>query len=705
MKQSLNTHDIYALVQELKNWIGFRVLNIYDIDLKTICIKFNSVESKKKYLIIESGTKFYSLDNFTAIKDIPGSFCSKLRKHLNNKRLESINQVNIDRVVDLQFGTNELAFHLIGEFYASGNIIFTDHEYKILTLLHPHTYKINESKETKEESIINTQIKVSVGNIYPFDYSTQKIDLNQDSIKEMFETNLPLVEKKIKLKQFIPKLPIIKFSLNVIEHSFKKISIDMSQKISNQTKFEDIFYSSEKINQFIDEVKILFETKKFTGFKTVDNFYPFEYSHLNLKELKSLEKYETFLKATSIFFQTIKPIETKEIIKTKQAEIKLSKQEKVIYNIEQQVKSMEENIKKIENQIDTITSNLGILEEIFSQANNINPSNPIINVKNENLNLIGMCPYKKLIKLKLTNYDFEFDYSKSVFVNLEKLFEKNKKIKDKNQNAILLLEKEKKKLIKKEFNTNTNPNPNTETNLDDNFIKGQIKSNWFEQFNWFFTSDNLLFISGKTADQNELLVKKYLEQDDLYIHSDTFGSGSGILKNSLKINNIHEICPKSLIESGTFLISHTKSWSLGSPDSAYWVKPSQVSKTPESGEYITKGSFIIRGQKNPIPVSRMELGFGIVFKVIGKEGFVGVLEKDDKIEYALPIVSTYSAQYNYKFKVKIIPGTQKIKKALPEVIYYFIKKATHQEIQSIKKISNDSIQKVLISGIRFVIQK
>lgn len=47
MKQSLNTHDIYVLVSELSKWIGYRVLNVYDINSKTICIKFNTQESKK----------------------------------------------------------------------------------------------------------------------------------------------------------------------------------------------------------------------------------------------------------------------------------------------------------------------------------------------------------------------------------------------------------------------------------------------------------------------------------------------------------------------------------------------------------------------------------------------------------------------------------------------------------------------------------
>ena len=52
MKLTLNTHDIYALVTEFKSLEDYRVLNIYDIDSKTICIKLNSNQSEKKYLII-----------------------------------------------------------------------------------------------------------------------------------------------------------------------------------------------------------------------------------------------------------------------------------------------------------------------------------------------------------------------------------------------------------------------------------------------------------------------------------------------------------------------------------------------------------------------------------------------------------------------------------------------------------------------------
>ena len=41
----------------------------------------------------------------------------------------------------------------------------------------------------------------------------------------------------------------------------------------------------------------------------------------------------------------------------------------------------------------------------------------------------------------------------------------------------------------------------------------------------------------------------------------------------------------------------------------------QVSKTAPSGEYLTTGSFMIRGKKNYLPPSYLIMGFGVMFKL------------------------------------------------------------------------------------------
>ena len=737
MKQTYNTHDIYAMVTELTSWIGYRVLNIYDIDSKTICIKFNSEKSEKKYLVIESGTKFYTLANFSATKDFPSSFCSKLRKHINNKRLESIEQVNLDRVIKLQFCIGELSFNIIGEFYASGNIIFTDHQYKILNLVHTFTYNVNsnsnnnsnnnqideintvdkdncgdkDKSKNKDNCKDDTKIKVSVGQIYPFDYATTNIELSVNSVKTMFESNLILIDKKIKLKQFLSKLPIIKYSPNVLEHALKSINIESGKKISSQTRLEEIFDSDEVIKNFIKSIEEMFELKNFTGYKTVDNIYPYAYTHLNL--INSIV-YPNYSSCSSTFWSELKPIETKEEIKKKVIQIKLSKQEKAIFNIEQQINGMDLNICNITSQIDILTENIDLMQEIIASIKNKTHDEikSYFNYTESIVNIVDIQVQKKIIKFNLNGgLIFEIDYANSAWENREILYKKMKKIQDKKSNALVIIQKQQKALEKSNyFKKESTLESTLESNLESiqtnkkYIILGQSKPNWFEQFNWFYTSDNLLFISGKTAEQNELIVGRYMDSMDIYIHSEVFGSGSGVLKNPSKLN-ITESNPSSLIEVGMFIIAHTKAWSTGVPDSAYWVKPEQVSKTPESGEYLTKGSFIIRGHKNSIPVHKMEMGFGILFKVLGYDGFKSCTIITDQIEYAIPVLSTYSSIFEYKFRVKIISGKQKIKKILQDVIGSFLKKSNLYEKEAIKKISNDSIQKVLITGVKFVLGK
>ena len=735
MKQSLNTHDIYVLSNELVFLQGLRVSNIYDIDSKTICIKFNNTCGNKIYLAIESGTKFYLLNNnFTALRDSPTSFCSKLRKHLNNKRLETIRQINLDRVIELKFGSDEYVHYLIGEFYASGNIILTSLDYKILTLIHPHTYDTtcpnqdsnentngmsNEETNNSVNKFVN-KFRVCVGSTYSYEYSTSKLELDPIVLKSMFNDNLVKIDKKIKLKQFISKLPLIKFSLNVIEHAFTIVKINIKQKISSETKFDDIFTDLAQSTQFVDEIKKLFELdfgkNTLNGCITKSNtdIYPYIYAHLDVNEL-IVDK--NFTEISGNYFQALKPIETKDMKKQKETTVKLSKQEKIIWNIEQQIKTMEQNIDLIKNQINLLTTHNEHLSSILDLYVVEGMLRDYSGFDNEFLKIIEFVEYKKVIKFELEGVLFELNYMETIFVGIENLYKKIKKIKSKLLNAYDLLEKQNKTLSKLNFKpklsevsnisetTNTNTNRIIQSELNNTYIvPGQSKPNWFEQFNWFYTSNGLLFISGKTAEQNEQIVKRYMNECDIYIHSDTFGSGSGVIKNPLKLD-IPESSPSSLIECGNFLIAHTKAWENGTSNSAYWVKPSQVSKTPESGEYISKGSFIIRGQKNIIRVDNMELGFGIVFKIVGKEGFVGKVGINDKIEYGIPILATYSATTDYKFKVKVIPGTQKIKKALQDVMSSFMKKTNLSEKEAIKKISNDSIQKVLINKIRFVMIK
>ena len=79
---------------------------------------------------------------------------------------------------------------------------------------------------------------------------------------------------------------------------------------------------------------------------------------------------------------------------------------------------------------------------------------------------------------------------------------------------------------------------------------------WFEKFSWFVTSENYLVIGGKDAQQNESLVKKYMDKGDLFFHCELHGAAVMILKNPSR----GVVPPMSIEECATFEVCHSPSW-------------------------------------------------------------------------------------------------------------------------------------------------
>jgi hypothetical protein len=108
----------------------------------------------KAVILLESANRLHATTFDWPKPSHPGGFTMKLRKHIRQKRLDCVRQVSgqmrsgatflqlgIDRIVDMQFGGDVYACHVILEMYDRGNVILTDHEYNILYLLRWRTDK------------------------------------------------------------------------------------------------------------------------------------------------------------------------------------------------------------------------------------------------------------------------------------------------------------------------------------------------------------------------------------------------------------------------------------------------------------------------------------------------------------------------------------------------------------------------------------
>jgi predicted ribosome quality control (RQC) complex YloA/Tae2 family protein len=199
-----------------------------------------------------------------------------------------------------------------------------------------------------------------------------------------------------------------------------------------------------------------------------------------------------------------------------------------------------------------------------------------------------------LVDLKDTQgktHKIKIDFRKSVSENAEKAYDYSKKLRNKLSGAEKSLKKTKEqieiiKIKEKEEKEKEVLPPKRE------------KLFWFERYRWFISSDGNIVIGGKDIKTNELVVKKYLKENDRYAHAEIQGAPSIIIKSKGINDKKIEISEKTLKEACIFAASFSKAWKQFAEAQAYWVLPEQVSKTPQSGEFVPKGAFIIRGKRN-----------------------------------------------------------------------------------------------------------
>ncbi|MCK4265887.1 MAG: DUF814 domain-containing protein, partial [Thermoplasmata archaeon] len=181
--------------------------------------------------------------------------------------------------------------------------------------------------------------------------------------------------------------------------------------------------------------------------------------------------------------------------------------------------------------------------------------------------------------------------------NASVLYEKAKRAKHKSNGAREALAEAEKELKRKIRKAEKTPKDK----------KQPTKSFWFDRFRWFVSSGGNLVLAGRDTRSNDLVVKKHLKDQDLYAHADLSGAPSVVIKDG------SEASQETLVEACVFAICHSKAWKSGfMSGSAYWVKPDQVSKTPEPGEFLPRGAFIIRGKRNYSKKLDMRLAVGEV---------------------------------------------------------------------------------------------
>ncbi|TWU75235.1 hypothetical protein ED733_005621 [Metarhizium rileyi] len=132
MKQRFSSLDVKVIAHELnQSLVTLRLANVYDLSSKILLFKFAKPDNKKQ-LVVDTGFRCHLTEFARTTAAAPSVFVARLRKLLKTRRLTSVTQVGTDRILEFQFSDGQ--YRLFLEFFASGNILLTDADLKILSL-------------------------------------------------------------------------------------------------------------------------------------------------------------------------------------------------------------------------------------------------------------------------------------------------------------------------------------------------------------------------------------------------------------------------------------------------------------------------------------------------------------------------------------------------------------------------------------------
>jgi len=133
MKESMSSVDTAAIVIELQELIGARVVKAYQPGKEEIRLKLHHKEKGSLDLIIEAGRKIHITKYKRPSPRMPSNFSMYIRKHLSGGRISQIRQYDFDRIVEITVERWDKKLSLIAELLPRGDIVVIEETGKIVS--------------------------------------------------------------------------------------------------------------------------------------------------------------------------------------------------------------------------------------------------------------------------------------------------------------------------------------------------------------------------------------------------------------------------------------------------------------------------------------------------------------------------------------------------------------------------------------------
>ena len=557
MKKEMSAFDVRAVVNEMAVLEGAHMDKIFHWGAGNVLFRLNVQGQGKKELFFSDKKWLYMPEEKPDTPAAPTSFASFLRKYVDNARIGKITQAGFDRIVIVELLKSEAEYKLIFEMFGGGNVLLVL-DGKILNCLIHKTRKDRTVRPGEEYVMPRSRFDPTSSS---FEYFAQILAGSSTDLVRTLAMDVNLGGQ-------------------YAEEICKRTGTAKNAKPAD--------LGPDMINSLYDTMSgIVSSALSSPGavmYRNGDDIVDIAPAELSIYDGYEKEAYGSVSSAIASMIASFRETEEEEFIDPET--------EKLQRRVDRQKETIEEYRTEADDlrlRADSVYANYGKVNELLEVLSAQSKKLTWDKLKEGAMKIpfvSSLDPSKNLVTADLDGMKVTLDYTKNIDANASDIYQRGKEIGEKAVRAEDALKESEEQLERR--------------------LKGFAKAKalaagraqptkqfWFERYKWFITSNGLMVLAGRDAHTNDQVVKKHLKEQDVYVHADVHGAPSVIIKNggTAKDTDLREAC--------VFALTQSKAWSSSVPEgSAFWVWPDQVSKTPQAGEFVPRGAFIIRGKRN-----------------------------------------------------------------------------------------------------------
>ncbi|WP_423751729.1 ribosome rescue protein RqcH [Salinirarus marinus] len=606
-KRELTSVDLAALVTELRGYAGAKVDKAYLYDDDLLRLRMRDFDRGRVELLLEVGdvkrAHVAAPENVPEAPGRPPNFAMMLRNRLSGADLAGVEQFEFDRILVFEFEREDANTKIVVELFGEGNVAVLDENGEVVQSL--------ETVRLKSRT-------VAPGSQYEFPQSRiNPLTMSYEAFVQRMEESDTDVVRTIATQ--------LNFGGLYGEELCSRAGVEKTLDIADagESEYERVYDAISRLAEQLQSGE--FDPRVYLDDDRVVDATPFP-----LEERAGLdsEAYDSFNTALDEYFVRLeRESESEEKQGTTERpdfEAQIEKQRRIIEQQKEAIEGFEEQAEAERERAELLYANYDLVDEVLTTVREAREANVPWDEIEEKLEagaerdipaaeaVVDVDEAEGMVTVELDDTRVPLDVSTGVEKNADRLYNEAKRIEGKKEGAEAAIEDTRERLAElerrreeweeseEEPEESEAAEPEEVDWLSRSSIPVRQPDHWYERFRWFHTSDDFLVIGGRNADQNEELVKKYMDANDRFFHAQAHGGPVTLLKATGPSEPSREVefPESSLDEAAQFAVSYSSVWKEGRfAGDAYVVSPDQVSKTPESGEYLEKGGFAIRGDR------------------------------------------------------------------------------------------------------------